>query len=137
MSLPNKKSAPSNNKKRKLQYTSLPSLLVHMEGIELIVEEKNGKRHQGILSSCDDEMNVSLSVPRNHSQPMDSEVTTTKNAEQEITTNLLEDSMLYIRGSNVRYIQFPDNANLTEMVRTGVGREQAATQKYNRGKRKA
>ena len=43
---------------------------------------------------------------------------------------------LQIRGSKIRYIHFPDNADLGGLVKSGVERERAAKNKYRRGKRK-
>ncbi len=45
-------------------------------------------------------------------------------------------SCLDIRGPTIRYIQFPDNADVTTLVKTGVDRERMAARKYKRGIRK-
>lgn len=45
-------------------------------------------------------------------------------------------SSLDIRGPNIRYIHFPDNADLTALVRSGAERERNAANRYKRTKRK-
>jgi small nuclear ribonucleoprotein (snRNP)-like protein len=46
-------------------------------------------------------------------------------------------SQLTIRGSQVRYVQFPDNANLSSIVFSGREREQQALNKYRKTVRKS
>jgi len=43
---------------------------------------------------------------------------------------------VHIRGSTIRYIHFPDDADLTGLIRSGIDRERAAANKYKRGLRK-
>jgi small nuclear ribonucleoprotein (snRNP)-like protein len=45
-------------------------------------------------------------------------------------------SSLYIKGPKIRYIHFPDNADLSALIRRGLDRDRAAANMYNRGKRK-
>jgi small nuclear ribonucleoprotein (snRNP)-like protein len=91
-----------------------------MEGLEVIVELKNGKRLRGTLVAADNEMNLTLHLTEEEN-----------NDEGDIlvATN-------HIRGSNIRYIHFPDNADLKGTVSSGMERERAAANKYKRGKRK-
>jgi small nuclear ribonucleoprotein (snRNP)-like protein len=44
--------------------------------------------------------------------------------------------IVQIRGSTIRYIHFPDNADLSIIVKHGIERERAAAAKYQRGVRK-
>ena len=67
-----------------------------------------------------------------------------KNTEEkeESANNSNDDSMgifqfskIHIRGSTIRYIQFPDNADLSALIRIGFDRKHAAQNRYARGKR--
>jgi small nuclear ribonucleoprotein (snRNP)-like protein len=120
--------------------STLGSLLTYMEGIELIVELKTGRRFRGTLSSADDYMNLTLddAEEQGGGKPgkKKADCSSTGGAS---TTELTSDNILTalnIRGSNIRYIHFPDNADLSSLVRTGVERERSAANKYNRGVRK-
>jgi small nuclear ribonucleoprotein (snRNP)-like protein len=153
---------------------SLGSLLRYMEGIEVIVELKTGKRHRGVLESADEFMNLSLegvdhgnnddggpsagaSFPAAAAAPAAAVMVPQHQGNQDVISdssgwhpsaslppvtgmeNLLQDSIyssLDIRGSNIRYIHFPDNADLSSLVKAGADRERNATKKYSRGKRK-
>ena len=141
---------------------SLASLLKYMEGMEMIVELKTGHRHRGILVSADEFMNLTLegvvttgspspqdhgtSSKRRRTEPATAATTTTTTATTVTTPEQLVDkdddlfdtiySCIDIRGPTIRYIQFPDNADLTSTIKSGVDRERAAAKKYNRGKRK-
>lgn len=106
-----KKSPPPGN-----QPKTLGSLLKYMEGMEVIMELKTGKRIRGTLLSADNDMNVTLDKPQND--------------EEELLDNI------HIRGSTVRLIQFPDNADLKGTIAAGIEQEKAAGNKYKRGKRK-
>lgn len=46
-------------------------------------------------------------------------------------------SVVSIRGSAIRYVHFPDNADLVGLVRLGVERERAGARKYQRATRKS
>ena len=156
-------SQPTSNKKRKQpgsNKASLSSLLRYMEGMELIVELKTGRRYRGTLSSADDAMDLILnnctevgkqtssSSSSSSSQGEESTITasTTNNNNNNNNnsgneeTNILKisslDAMMSIRGSNIRCIHFPDNADLKGTVASGIERERAASNKYKRGKRK-
>ena len=120
-------SQPSFRKKRKNaggSKASLSSLLRYMEGMELIIELKTGRRYRGTLSSADDAMNLGLENPSEEGQE------TSQNSD---TNDMF---MMNIRGSNIRCIHFPDNADLKGTVSSGIERERAASNKYKRGKRK-
>ncbi|VEU40854.1 unnamed protein product [Pseudo-nitzschia multistriata] len=112
--------------------TTIPSLLKYMEGYEVIVELKTGKRHRGILSSADDNMNLILEEGGcedgddhgpggSGGPPPASVVATVRN----------------IRGSSVRYLHFPDNADLASLVRSGRERERNASKRYQKTRRKS
>jgi small nuclear ribonucleoprotein (snRNP)-like protein len=119
-----------------------------MEGIEVIVELKTGKRHLGILTAADEFMNLTLERPIEQGGPEQAEQRQSQQQQHsnkqnyssgDSSTNIIFDSglsSLDIRGSNIRYIHFPDNSDLTAMVTMGVERERTAAKKYNRGKRK-
>lgn len=100
-----------------------------METMEIIVELKTGKRIHGILSSADNNMNLELEQPEKSESP-------TQGYEEGAELNEIFSSTIHIRGSNIRCIQFPDNADLKGQIASGVDREQAAANKYKRGKRK-
>ena len=91
--------------------------------MELIIELKTGRRYRGTLSSADDAMNLGLENPSEEGQE----------TSQSDINNML---MMNIRGSNIRCIHFPDNADLKGTVSSGIERERAASNKYKRGKRK-
>ena len=46
-------------------------------------------------------------------------------------TRLLQ---VHIRGSTIRYIHFPNQTDLSGVIRSGIDREKAAANKYKRGK---
>eukprot|EP00980_Cylindrotheca_fusiformis_P014278 scaffold3791_cov137-Cylindrotheca_fusiformis.AAC.5 len=124
----NKRKKPSGSSK------TLGSLLKYMEGMELIVELKTGKRIQGTLSSADNDMNLEMDqeVPRDSAAIAQNQESEPDNDELD---NILS-STIHIRGSNIRCIQFPDNADLKGQIASGMERERAAANKYKRGKRK-
>jgi small nuclear ribonucleoprotein (snRNP)-like protein len=124
---------------------SLGSFLRHMEGMELVVELKTGRRIRGILESSDDYMNLTLDeafdeTTANRQQDVEEQSKVTSITATVIDTNnsiLPISSSLHIRGPKIRYIHFPDDIDLNGVVRQGMDRERAAANKYNRGKRKA
>jgi small nuclear ribonucleoprotein (snRNP)-like protein len=125
--------------KNKPPSQTIGSLLVYMEGIELIVELKTGRRIRGILSSADEYMNLTLDHTATEEEKKEQRKKEDYSSSTGTGENLLimsSSSMMSIRGSNIRYIHFPDNADLTGLVRAGVDREQTAANKYKRGKRK-
>lgn len=97
------------------RHKSLSSLLRFFEGTELTVETKKGKFFRGILSSSDEAMNLELAD------------CTVSNQE----TRLLQ---VHIRGSTIRYIHFPNQTDLSGVIRSGIDREKTAANKYKRGK---
>ena len=111
-----------------------------MEGIEIIVELKTGRRVRGLLSSADEYMNLTLDhidkddFQMQISANLEDKKSDFRNIERNGAENIL--SSCDIKGSKVRYIQFPDNADLNSIVRTGTERERMATKKYGRTKRK-
>ena len=119
--------------KKKESSRTLCSLLKYMEGIEVIVELKTGRRYRGTMSSADDYMNITL-------DDAEEEMKARRNGSKSDSSNTSPPleilPILNIRGPKIRYIHFPDNADMSNIVRTGVERERAAANKYNRGKRK-
>ena len=111
-----RKKPPSGNHPK-----TLGSLLKYMEGMEVIVELKTGKRIRGTLLSADNDMTVTLDNPQ-------------KDSPEEDEIELLDN--IHIRGSTVRLIQFPDNADLKGTIASGIEQEKAAVNRYKRGKRK-
>jgi small nuclear ribonucleoprotein (snRNP)-like protein len=108
------------------QQTNLSSLLKYFIGLEIAVELKNGRIYRGILHESDDHtMNIVLRNANTHTS-------------DQICTedrNYIDYSLLQIRGGMIRYIQFPDDADLPQLVKMGINRVKAASDKYNRGKR--
>eukprot|EP00934_Nitzschia_sp_Nitz4_P005584 Nitzschia sp. Nitz4//scaffold28_size193895//19993//20373//NITZ4_001624-RA/size193895-processed-gene-0.4-mRNA-1//1//CDS//3329545859//5574//frame0 len=125
------------SKEKKPFGKSLGSLLHFMEGMEVIVELKTGKRHRGILTSADNFMNLTIEkvdAPRTleaNASSCDTQDNGDYFPDIDITCSM------DIRGPSIRYIQFPDNVNVSTVVRSGVERERIASNKYKRGKRKA
>lgn len=103
---------------KRQRHKSLASLLRFFEGMELAVELKTGRIYRGVLSSADAFMNLTLddAVLSNDS------------------TNVL--SHVHIRGSSIRYIEFPDEVDLAAFIRSGIERERSAANKYLRGIRR-
>jgi small nuclear ribonucleoprotein (snRNP)-like protein len=108
--------APSKQSKGR-QSKSLAPLLRFFEGMELAVELKTGKIYRGTLNSADHFMNLDLDDV----------------AVSNESTRLLH---VHIRGPTIRYVHFPDDADLSAYVRSGVDRERAARKKYTRVLRK-
>lgn len=109
--------APPLKQDKRQRHKSLASLLRFFEGMELAVELKTGRIYRGVLSWSDDFMNVMLddAVMSNESTPL---------------------SHVHIRGATIRYVHFPDDADLAAFVRAGIDRERSAVSKYQRGIRK-
>ena len=128
------------------QPTSLGSLLRHFVDQHLTVELKNGKQYRGILSSAEDNTMsllllevVELRRRRRRSDHRSSRHTHELHSTTTTTKNHPEDNYfptLFVRGSTIRYIHFPDHCNLAGVVKEGKERELAASNKYKRGVRK-
>ena len=127
--------------------TTLSSLLKYMEGYEIIVELKTGIRHRGRLTSADDNMNLTLEEEEeddDDDQDQEHKNNNEKKKEcnkqktnEEIAVVVVVNIERNIRGSNIRYIHFPDNANLSSVFQSGREREKNASQKYQKTKRKS
>ena len=117
--------------------TTLSSLLKYMEGYEIIVELKTGIRHRGRLTSADDNMNLTLEEEDEEDDDQEhkdnNEKKKTCDKQKTVAVNIERN----IRGSNIRYIHFPDNANLSSVFQSGREREKNASQKYQKTKRKS
>lgn len=132
-------------RKRGPQLSTLTPLLRHFIGLELRVELKTGRSYFGFLDDSDDDMNLTLSsVPtcetaesscHRGDERMTKEDPTGSREEGENDMGIFNFSKLHIRGSSIRYVQFPDNADLPAMIRIGLDRKRAAEAKYSRGKR--
>lgn len=109
--------AAANKPDKSNRHKSLASLLRFFEDTELTVETKTGKFYKGTLSSSDEAMNLQLDDCCVRNQP-----------------TLL--AHVHIRGSTIRYIHFPDHTDLSGVIRGGIDKEKAATNKYKRGLRK-
>jgi small nuclear ribonucleoprotein (snRNP)-like protein len=131
--------------------TTLGSLLKYMEGYDVIVELKTGKRHRGRLASADDNMNLMLEEEKveekqqhrggieeagnkSESGSTDNTATNTTDPSSQLLFSVLMTTR-NIRGSKIRYVHFPDNANLPMLVRSGRERERNAAKKYQKTKR--
>jgi small nuclear ribonucleoprotein (snRNP)-like protein len=125
------KQQQQTNKRKNLSNSTstLGSLLKYMEGMEIIVELKTGKRLHGILSSAGNDMNLTLEQTNDNALHQ-------KGDEDHDLDQQIHLLSVHIRGSNIRCIQFPDNADLKGLVASGAERERAAANKYKRGKRK-
>ena len=117
--------------------TSLSPLLRHLIGLSIIVELKNGKSYKGTLFSSDASMNLVLRLVQ--LQKYD---TTHQDTILETTSDRMNNLMpidfelMHIRGSMIRYIHFPYDADIPTLIRAGLDRERAAVDRYKRGKRK-
>ena len=120
--------------------TTLSSLLKYMEGYEIIVELKTGIRHRGRLTSADDNMNLTLEEEEeddDDDQDQEHKNNNEKKKECNKQNPVVVNIERNIRGSNIRYIHFPDNANLSSVFQSGREREKNASQKYQKTKRKS
>jgi small nuclear ribonucleoprotein (snRNP)-like protein len=140
--------APPQPPQKKHQQ-SLASLLHYFIGMELIVELKTGRMLQGSLSSTDDAMNLTLedaavvtSGPSAVRRATTTHQRSTEDASSDGSSDTNNDNqlnllMVHIRGSTIRYVHFPDDADLTVVIKHGMDRERTAGQKYQRSVRKA
>ncbi|OEU17852.1 hypothetical protein FRACYDRAFT_238280 [Fragilariopsis cylindrus CCMP1102] len=121
--------------------TTLSSLLKYMEGYEIIVELKTGIRHRGRLTSADDSMNLTLEEEEDEEDDDNDQEHKNNNEKKKKECNKQKTVAVNIerniRGSNIRYIHFPDNANLSSVFQSGREREKNASQKYQKTKRKS
>mmetsp|Transcript_10315 Transcript_10315/g.19290 ORF Transcript_10315/g.19290 Transcript_10315/m.19290 type:complete len:165 (-) Transcript_10315:555-1049(-) len=131
---------------------NLGVILHHFIGLELAVECKNGQMFQGVLLEADDCMNVVLQknntkqnisnltfqTQQQHQQPHDDndEYFNSPSPSSSSFSQIDDFQAVHIRGSNIRYIHFPDTADLPKLVRLGLDRIKSATDKYARGIRK-
>jgi small nuclear ribonucleoprotein (snRNP)-like protein len=135
-------------KKNANQFKTLTPLLRFFVGLELRVELKNGKSYHGFLHESDDDMNVTLStsntssnIEENMLDPPRDDGDNNDIRGSNIPCNNNEQlgafqfSKMHIRGSSIRYIQFPDNVDLPLLIKIGLDRKRAAHDKYARGKR--
>lgn len=111
--------------KRKSSRT-LGSLLRYFISCELCVELKTGKIYRGILDASDDSMSLTLleatTIP----------FISSHQSKQLETQSQRQYSLLSIRGSQIRYIHFPDDLNLSLVIKQGMERESAARKQYQR-----
>eukprot|EP00978_Attheya_sp_CCMP212_P008999 scaffold21187_cov54-Attheya_sp.AAC.4 len=109
--------------------------LVESVGV-VVVELKNGKCIRGTLDSADDYMNLTLTKPPNNDtkkQPMVINPNI-KNALNDDDDDL-DFSRVHIRGPSIRYVHLPSHADIPQLIRNGLDRERAASDRYQRGKR--
>lgn len=113
---------------------SLCSLLDYFVGVVLLVELKSGRSYEGTLTSASAYMDLQLDeatefVPHKKRRVEDQKEEIQK---KDTAAHL---TAVHIRGSTIRYIHFPDDLDLSGVIRVGMDRERAALQKYSRGKR--
>jgi small nuclear ribonucleoprotein (snRNP)-like protein len=128
----------SSKKKQKGHSKTLGSLLTHLEGIELVVELKTGRMYRGILSNSDEYMNLTLDDAvderlrerRAQEQPDNNSIAALPD------NSILLFTSLHIRGPTIRYIHFPDHADLPNLIKASQEREKTGANKYSRGRRK-
>lgn len=114
-------------------HKSLCSLLHYFVGVELAAETKTGRIYKGTLSTADEYMNLTLDDAH-----LQQKVASDKKNQVQQQSGKSEPLLLtsvHIRGPTIRYIHFPDDLDLTAVIRAGMDRERSATQKYTRGKR--
>jgi len=119
---------------------SLGAILRHFVGLDLAVELKNGRIYRGTLHDADDYMNLIIQKTQSNHLPAHALSATVRSREStpSLPLSTLQDidfKMVHIRASSIRYVVFPDNADLPKLVRLGMDRIKAATDKYARGKR--
>jgi small nuclear ribonucleoprotein (snRNP)-like protein len=105
--------------RKKTQLRTLGSILRHFVDLEIKVELKTGRSYQGILVESEENLGVTLADA--------SDVTTVCDRESAVAL-----SFLSIRGSKIRYIHFPDDADLGAVIKQGIDRERSAKQQYQK-----
>jgi small nuclear ribonucleoprotein (snRNP)-like protein len=120
--------AAASGRKKSNTHRTLGSLLRHFVGQQLRVELKTGRTYSGQLESSEESLSLTLtdavllqqySSSTNNPQPSSSVL-----------------SIVSIRGSLIRCIHFPDDLDLTLVVKQGLEREASARKKYQRVTRK-
>jgi small nuclear ribonucleoprotein (snRNP)-like protein len=127
-----------SKRRRDHQFNTLTPLIRYFVGLELWVELKNGKSYNGYLQEGDDDMNLVLTTSTNASNNPESNMNNTSSIHASSIndeSDTFKYSKLHIRGSSIRYIHFPDNVDLAVLIKIGIDRQRAATDKYTRGKR--
>ena len=113
----------------------LGMLLRHFIGLEITVELKTGRIYSGTLNDADDFMNLVLE--KAESETSTSKLVDTSSDSQVSPSAAILDEidykLIHIRGPRIRYIHFPDNADLPRLIRLGLDRAKAAKDKYARG----
>lgn len=117
---------------------NLGMLLRHFIGLEITVELKTGRIYSGRLNDADDFMNLILEKVQSEISASKSPfvVDTNSNSQVSPSAAILDEidyKLIHIRGPRIRYIHFPDNADLPRLVRQGIDRAMAAKDKYARG----
>ena len=117
---------------------NLGMLLRHFIGLEITVELKTGRIYSGRLNDADDFMNLILEKVQSEISASKSQfvVDTNSNSQVSPSAAILDEidyKLIHIRGPRIRYIHFPDNADLPSLVRQGIDRAKAAKDKYARG----
>jgi hypothetical protein len=85
-------------------------------------------------------MNLTLTKPPNDTnhkqQPMDIKIVHIQvNALDDDDDDDLDFSRVHIRGPSIRYVHLPSHADVPQLIRNGLDRERAASDRYQRGKR--
>jgi len=124
------------SKSDKSNVRNLGVILCHFVGLELTVELKNGRIYRGQLHDADDYMNLIIRKTQTNNYHTLPATRIPASATESLST--LEDldyQMVHIRASSIRYVVFPDNADLPKLVKLGLDRIKTVTDKYARGKR--
>ena len=117
---------------------NLGMLLRHFIGLEITIELKTGRIYSGRLNDADDFMNLVLEkvqpeISTSKSLVMDDTYRNSQVSSSAAILNDIDYKLIHIRGPRIRYIHFPDNADLPRLVRVGLDRAKAAKDKYARG----
>ena len=107
--------------------------MVHFVDLEIMVELKNGRIYRGELKDADDYMNLILKNGSGSSQSRQTELS--PDTENSGINDDIYFNVIHVRGPSIRYVHFPDNADLPKLVKFGLDRVKAAKEKYKRGKR--
>ncbi len=107
--------------------------MVHFVDLEIMVELKNGRIYRGELKDADDYMNLILKNGSGSSPSRQAELS--PDTENNGINDGTRFNVIHVRGPSIRYVHFPDNADLPKLVKFGLDRVKAAKEKYKRGKR--
>ena len=117
------------------QFKTLSPLIRFFIGLELRIELKNGKSYHGFLNDSDDDMNIvlggidinTMNASKCHQKEVEEKAEgtnkfTNRGSSQALTASSsslgeFQFSKLHIRGSSIRFIHFPNNADLSVLIK--------------------